>query len=171
MLNIGLSAAGGICPPSRQLPIPNPGCAHCRGLRMSSPTLAEAFARDFGAEHHFADFRALLDLPEIDAVWVCTPTFQHPAPVIAAAKAGKHVFCEKPMALKVADARRMANACRQADVRLTIGFVRRFDTQWGKLKDIVQSGAVGLAGHLAFCRGGPPGPSVGSAMRTKAAVR
>ena len=113
----------------------------------------------------------VLDLPEIDAVWVCTPTFQHPAPVIAAAKAGKHVFCEKPMALKVADARRMANACRQADVRLTIGFVRRFDTQWGKLKEVVQSGAVGSPVIWRFAWGGPPGPLRGSAMLTKAVAR
>ena len=54
---------------------------------MSSPTAAEAFARDFGAEHHFADFRALLDLPEIGrGVGSAPPTFQHPAPVIAAAQ-------------------------------------------------------------------------------------
>ena len=61
------------------------------------------------------------------------------------------------MALKVADARRMANACRQADVRLTIGFVRRFDTQWGKLKEIVQSGAVGRPVIWRFAGGGRPG--------------
>ena len=156
MLNIGFIGCGGI---ARH----HASClSRIRGARIVAAAdvvadAAEAFARDFGAEHHFADFRALLDLPEIDAVWVCTPTFQHPAPVIAAAQAGKHVFCEKPMALKVADARRMANACRQADVRLTIGFVRRFDAQWGKLKDIVQSGAVGSPVIWRFAGGGRPG--------------
>ena len=101
----------------------------------------------------------MLDLPDLDAVWVCTPTFQHPAPVIAAAKAGKHVFCEKPMALNLPDARRMLRACEQANVRLTIGFVRRFDSQWGKLKQIVQSGALGRPVIWRFTSGGRPGPA------------
>ena len=156
MLNIGFIGCGGI---ARH----HASClSQIRGARILAAAdvvadAAAAFARDFGAEHHFADFRAVLDLPEIDAVWVCTPTFQHPAPVIAAAKAGKHVFCEKPMALKVADARRMARACSQADVRLTIGFVRRFDAQWGKLKEIIQSGAVGEPVIWRFAGGGRPG--------------
>ena len=156
MLNIGFIGCGGIARHHAQY------LSQIRGARILAAAdvvadAAAAFARDLGAEHHFADFRDLLDLSAIDAVWVCTPTFQHPAPVIAAAKAGKHVFCEKPMALKVADARRMANACRQADVRLTIGFVRRFDAQWGKLKEIVQSGAVGTPVVWRFAAGGRPG--------------
>ena len=63
---------------------------------------AQKFAADYGVEQHFDDYRKLLKVKEIDAIWVCTPTFQHPQPVIAAARAGKHVFCEKPMALKKA---------------------------------------------------------------------
>ena len=117
---------------------------------------AQRFAADFGAAHAFVDYRDLLNVREVDAVWVCTPTFQHPAPVIAAAKAGKHVFCEKPMALKLADARRMVDACAGGDVRLTIGFVRRFDPQWGKLKQIVQSGALGAPVIWRFAAGGRP---------------
>ncbi|NKB68334.1 MAG: hypothetical protein GKR89_14830 [Candidatus Latescibacteria bacterium] len=117
---------------------------------------AQRFAADFGAGQSFADYQSLLNVKEVDAVWICTPTFQHPAPVIAAARAGKHVFCEKPMALKLADARRMDTACQQADVRLTIGFVRRFDRQWGKLKQIVQSGALGSPVIWRFAAGGKP---------------
>ncbi len=117
---------------------------------------AQSFAADFGAEHHFSDYRKLLKLPQVDAVWVCTPNFQHPAPVIAAARAGKHIFCEKPMALKVKDAERMARACKDAGVAFTIGFVRRFDAQWGKLKQIIQSGAIGRPVIWRFTSGGRP---------------
>jgi UDP-N-acetylglucosamine 3-dehydrogenase len=117
---------------------------------------AESFASDFGAEKHFDDYRKLLRADDIDAVWVCTPTFQHAQPVIAAARAGKHVFCEKPMALKVADAERMAEACDKAGVLLTVGFVRRFDTFWGKFKQVVQSGAVGNPVIWRFAAGGKP---------------
>ena len=115
-----------------------------------------AFAADYGVEHCFDDYRKLLKLKEIDAVWVCTPTFKHAQPVIAAARAGKHVFCEKPMALKKSDATRMVEACQQADVLLTIGFVRRFDTFWGTFKRIIQSGAVGRPVVWRFAAGGKP---------------
>ena len=117
---------------------------------------AQKFAADYGVEQHFDDYRKLLKVKEIDAIWVCTPTFQHPPPVIAAARAGKHVFCEKPMALKKADAARMVEACDRADVLLTIGFVRRFDTFWSKFKQIIQSGAVGRPAVWRFAAGGKP---------------
>jgi predicted dehydrogenase len=122
------------------------------------PAAAQSFAADFAVPDTFADYNQMLKLDHIDAVWVCTPTFLHPAPVIAAARAGKHVFCEKPMALKVADARRMDQACKRHDVRLTIGFVRRFDTEWPKLKQIVQSGAVGRPVIWRSMSSGRPGP-------------
>ena len=133
MLNIGFIGCGGIARHHASR------LAQLKNARILAATdvvgdAAQSFARDCGAEHSFTDYRKMLKLADLDAVWVCTPTFQHPAPVIAAAKAGKHVFCEKPMALNMADARRMVRACDTAGVRLTIGFVRRFDAQWGKLK-------------------------------------
>lgn len=117
---------------------------------------AQTFAADYGAEYHFEDYHKLLKIKEIDAIWVCTPTYRHAQPVIASARAGKHVFCEKPMALKMTDAVRMVDACQQANVRLTIGFVRRFDTLWGKFKQIIQSGAVGRPVVWRFAAGGKP---------------
>lgn len=155
MLNIGFIGCGGIARHHATR------LAQIRGARIlaASDVIADAargFARDFGAQYHADDYRRILDLPDLDAVWVCTPTFQHPAPVIAAAKAGKHVFCEKPMALNMADARRMVRTCNAAGVRLTIGFVRRFDAEWGKLKRIVQSGALGRPVIWRFAAGGRP---------------
>jgi len=116
---------------------------------------AQSFAKDFGGTP-YTDYRKLLKQGDVDAVWVCTPTFQHPAPVIAAAKTGKHIFCEKPMALKLADAEGMAEAAAKAKVRFTIGFVRRFDTQWGTLRKVVQSGALGRPVIWRFAAGGRP---------------
>jgi len=155
MLNIGFIGCGGIARHHATR------LAQIRGARILAASdvvaaAAQGFARDFGVQHKADDYRRILDLPDLDAVWVCTPTFQHPAPVIAAAKAGKHVFCEKPMALNMADARRMVRACDTAGVRLTIGFVRRFDAQWGKLKQIVQSGALGRPVIWRFAAGGRP---------------
>lgn len=154
MLNIGFIGCGGIARhhAARMKELKNVRIA---GAADVVEEAARSFTRDFGGTP-FADFRQLLKRENLDAIWVCTPTFQHPAPVIAAAKAGKHIFCEKPMALKLADAERMAQASQQAGVRLTIGFVRRFDTQWGKLKQIVQSGALGRPVIWRFAAGGRP---------------
>lgn len=107
---------------------------------------ATAFARDFGGGNDVAVFTGyddLLKADKVDAVFVCTPTYVHAAPVMAAARAGVHVFCEKPMALKLGDARRMAEACERHGVCLTIGFVRRFDPFWGCMRKIVESGTLG----------------------------
>ena len=155
MLNIGFIGCGGIARhhASRLVNLRN---ARIVATADVSAQAAASFAEDFGATAHHTDYQQLLSRDDVDAVFVCTPTFQHPAPVIAAARAGKHVFCEKPMALKLADARRMAAACDKAGVRLTIGFVRRFDTQWGKLKQVIQSGAVGQPVIWRFAAGGKP---------------
>lgn len=155
MLNIGFIGCGGIARhhASRLVNLRN---ARIVATADVSAEATARFAADFGAKAHFTDYQQLLNRDDVDAVFVCTPTFQHAAPVIAAARAGKHVFCEKPMAIKLADARRMAQACDQAGVRLTIGLVRRFDTQWGKLKQVIQSGAVGRPVIWRFAAGGKP---------------
>lgn len=158
MLNIGFIGCGGIARhhASCLAKIKDARIVAAADVMAAS---AQSFAADYGAEHHFTDYRKLLKLPQVDAVWICTPTFQHSAPVIAAARAGKHIFCEKPMALKVSVAERMARACEDAGIAFTIGFVRRFDAQWGKLKQIIQSGAVGHPVIWRFTSGGRPGPA------------
>lgn len=155
MLNVGFIGCGGIAHHHASRLI------HIRGARIIAAAdvvadTARGFARDYGAQHHADDYRYILDRPELDAVWVCTPTHQHPAPVIAAARAGKHVFCEKPVALTMTAARRMKKVCDESGVRLTIGFVRRFDAQWGKLKQIVQSGVLGTPVIWRFAAGDRP---------------
>jgi predicted dehydrogenase len=62
---------------------------------------------------------------------------------LAAARHGKHVFCEKPMAMNMEDALEMEAVCREAGVKLQLGFVRRFDNEWLKFKEIVTSGQLG----------------------------
>src|SRR6476619_553666 len=65
--------------------------------------LAETFAREFGVPRWYADWRELLNDDDIDAVYVATPVHLHAEQTIAAMQAGKHVLCEKPMALNVAE--------------------------------------------------------------------
>ena len=142
MLHIGFIGCGGI---ARLHAL---RLARMRNVRIVAASdiverTAREFASDCGASQAFTDHERMLELDRIDAVWVCTPTFQHADPVVAAARAGKHVFCEKPMALNLRDANRMASACERHGVRLAIGFVRRFDSEWGKLKQVIQSGTLG----------------------------
>ncbi len=80
---------------------------------------------------------------DVDVIDVCIPTHEHHALVMAAAEHGKHVFCEKPMAMKMEDAHQMEAACRKAGVKLQLGFVRRFDNEWNKFRQVVQDGLLG----------------------------
>src|SRR5262245_44070116 len=74
------------------------------------------------AERQPGSFAALLRSPEVDAVAVATPNDAHMSPVIAAAKAGKHVLCEKPLALTSKEGRAMAAAVRKCDVRCFVNY-------------------------------------------------
>lgn len=118
---------------------------HARVAAMAdiSAEAAKSRAEEHGAAVHMTDYRGLLARPEVDAVVVCVPTYLHAEVVCAAAAAGKHVLCEKPIAMTLEDAARMTEACAAADVRLMIGFVRHFSTEWLKLREIITSGRIG----------------------------
>ena len=115
---------------------------------------AQEFAKAHDIPQAFEDYRRLLDLDEIDGVFVCTPTFTHREVVEAAAGAGKQIFCEKPIALTVEDAQAMTDACERAGVQLMIGFVRRYDHHWGKVRELVQGGAIGRPVVWRQCNAG-----------------
>lgn len=88
--------------------------------------LAAEFAAEFGIPKWFADYREMLDDNEIDAVYIASPVFLHAEHTIAAAEAGKHVLCEKPMAMDVAQCDKMIATCNTANVKLGIAYYRRF---------------------------------------------
>ena len=112
-------------------------------VMSSSAERAQAFAREQGiaAAHHQLD--ALLADPAVDAVYVSTTNELHLPQVLAAAAAGKHVLCEKPLALSVADARRMQAACRDAGVVMATNHHLRNAATHRKIRELVQGGAVG----------------------------
>ena len=107
--------------------------------------------RDFAAQHGFdlcADLADVLADPAIRAVVLATPHSLHRPMVEAAARAGKQVFCEKPLALNTADAAAMIEACRKAGVVLGVGHNRRLWPSMQALKRIVQSGELGEILHV-----------------------
>jgi len=105
--------------------------------------LVEPFAREIGAPRWHASWRDLVVDPDVDAVYVATPVRLHAEQTIAAAEAGKHVLCEKPMAMDVAECDRMIAACRASDVRLGVAYYRRFYPAVRRAADILASGEIG----------------------------
>jgi predicted dehydrogenase len=120
--------------------------------------LAAEFARPWSARAH-ADWRDLLRDPDVDAVYVATPVRLHAEHAVAAAEAGKHVLCEKPMALDVAACERMVSAARGHGVRLGVAYYRHHYPVVARLRELLASGEIGrpvLAQVQAFEPFDPP---------------
>ncbi len=112
-------------------------------VSRSKADLAESFAKEFGAPKWFADWREQITDDEIDAVYLATPVYVHAEQTIAAAEAGKHVLCEKPMALSVKDCDKMIAAAQANNVELGIAYYRRFYPAVVRVKEIIASGEIG----------------------------
>ena len=109
-----------------------------------------------GIRFVYHDHREALQNPEIDAVVVVTPTRFHHDIVIAAAEAGKHVFCEKPMASTAEECDEMIKACEEHHVKLQLGFMRRFDKSFSRGKELIDSGSIG---NVTMIKSNTYGPS------------
>ena len=116
---------------------------------------ARAFADKHEAAKAYDSLEKMLDDPDLDAVYIATPNSLHAAHTIAAANAGKHVFCEKPMATTVRDAEAMIEACDRNRVKLGVVFQNRYHTAHLKARGYVQSGALGDIDFVTaqICRG------------------
>jgi predicted dehydrogenase len=102
----------------------------------------EKAAKEFGAEW-VSDWRDLVSRPDVDVVMVHSENSRHPEHVIQAARAGKHVFCEKPVATEVQDAEKMVAAIEEAGVDGTAAFVSRFSKEASRASEVMRSGAIG----------------------------
>ncbi len=108
---------------------------------------ARKYQADFGLPV-YAQYQQALDDPEIQAVILTVPHRLHEEAVLQAAAAGKQIFCEKPLSLTVASARRMIEACDEAGVILGIGHERRFEPAWEEIKRMSDSGEFGTILHM-----------------------
>ncbi len=123
-----------------------------------------AITRDMAGKRALADrfglaltnsYAGVLADPDIDAVVLCTPHSQHATDVIAAAKAGKHVFCEKPFTLTAEDAQAAIAACKAAGVTLHVGFNRRYAPAFLEMKRRMEAGEIGKLRHIEGQFSGP----------------
>lgn len=91
----------------------------------------------------YETFDSILKNKDVDAVYIGLPNSMHCEYTVRAAQAGKHVLCEKPMAISSAECRKMIDACRRANVRLMIAYRVHYDPTWGKAFQIVKAGGIG----------------------------
>jgi len=145
-IRTGIIGCGGIAN-QKHLPALQAFADRCEVVAFCDiiPERAEAAAKQFGTPDAkvYTDYRDLLSDPSIDDVHVCTPNVSHCEISVAAFEAGKHVFCEKPMAASTSDAEMMVNAWKKSGKLFTIGYQNRYRTDSLTLKKLCEDGELG----------------------------
>lgn len=146
----GVIGAGGIARrrtiPEGIVPAANAGLIAVMDVNQDA---GKEVAEQFGVQQ-CADVDALLAAEGVDAVYIATPNHLHKEQVLAAARAGKHVLCEKPLGVHTLDIQEMIQACRDANVLLGVGFMMRFNAYHRKIKEMIANGDLGTP---VFARG------------------
>lgn len=119
--------------------------------------LARDWADGWGIPNLFSDYRELLALEEIDAVIIATPTDTHAPIAVASAEAGKHIFCEKPIDMSLEKTYEVVQAVKKAGVTFQVGFNRRFDHNFRRVRQHVMDGTVGEP-HIVRVTSRDPAP-------------
>lgn len=120
----------------------------------------KAWAEERQIEVVTTDYHDLLNDPEIQAVFICSPTTTHATIIKEAAEAGKHIFCEKPVSFSVEETEAALAVVEKAGVKLQVGFNRRFDANFRKVRNLVQEGAIGTPHVLKITSRDPQPPGV-----------
>lgn len=118
---------------------------------------AKAVGSRLGVNRIEADHHALLNDPDLDAVVICSPTDMHAIMIEEAAAAGKHIFCEKPIARTLKEIDKALDAVEREGVKLQIGFNRRFDANFARVRRAIVEGEIGEP-HLLHIISRDPGP-------------
>ncbi len=117
-----------------------------------------AASQELGGVSAHADYNSLLNDSNVDAVLIAAPTSMHCEIAVAASEHGKHVFCEKPMAMNPAECDTMIAAAEKVGIVLQIGFMRRFDESFRAAFERVQAGEIGDVVLVKSCTHGPTYP-------------
>lgn len=101
------------------------------------------WAKGLGVENVYDDYKKIIDDPSIDAVIICSSTNTHSKITVEAANAGKHIFCEKPIDYDLEKIAGALEAVKKAGVKFQVGFNRRFDHNFKKIRELVSEGKIG----------------------------
>lgn len=138
--------------------------SHLVAVMSRDAARADSFAEQHGARAAYDDYDALLGDPAVTAVYIATPNAMHPEQAIAAARAGKHVLCDKPLATSVADAREVVDVCESEGVRLGLVFQTRNHEGMARVRDLIAEGEIGTPVVAQYEMG--PGRTLLSGWRT-----
>ena len=152
MINIALIGCG-------QIALANhlPGLALCPGARVaalcdSNPEVLARAQQQTGVQVGSIDYREIVARDDVNAVIIATPNYTHAAISIASAKAGKHVLCEKPLAMAMGETWKMYQAAKKTKVRHMTAFTYRFVPAMRYMTHLVKQGAIGKPYHFRSCR-------------------
>jgi len=134
-----------------------PGLALCPGVKVvalcdNNRTILEQALAQTGLKKGCHEYQQLLALAEVDAVIIATPNVTHAPIALAAIAAGKHLLCEKPLAMNLAEALQMYHAAEKAGVRHMTAFTYRFVPAMRYMAHLVKTGAIGQPYHFRACR-------------------
>lgn len=113
------------------------------GVSTSRPRTALRAAREIGCDYHTDNYHDLLARDDIDVVDICVPNHKHEEIVTAAAQAGKHIYCEKPLSMTVAEGRRMVAAAKAAGIKTQLTFNFRYFPAITRARQLVEDGFLG----------------------------
>ena len=116
---------------------------HVVAIGSRDGSKAEALSRRVGATRAYGSYQEVLDDPAVQFVYIATPHSHHVEWVVAAAAAGKHILCEKPLAVNARSARTAIDAVRRAGVFMMEGFAFRVHPQYARLKELLEGGEIG----------------------------
>lgn len=124
---------------------------HLLAVATTSVQTAVQAAREIGCEVYTADYRELLAREDVDVVDICVPNHKHEELIVAAARAGKHIYCEKPLAMNVAEGQRIVEAVEVAGVKSQLNFNFRFFPAIAHARQLMLSGFVGRVFSFRGC--------------------
>ncbi len=118
------------------------------------------YAKNKNISYITSSFTEMLTITDIDAVVICSPTNTHADYVKLAAKSGKHIFCEKPLDLSLDRVIEVLDVVKESDVKLMLGFNRRFDKEFKKIQELVKNGEIGDPHIVKITSRDPEAPPV-----------
>jgi myo-inositol 2-dehydrogenase/D-chiro-inositol 1-dehydrogenase len=133
---------------------------------VASPHVDHAWAEELGIPVHTEDNELIWHDPEIEAVVIAVPSGLHVKMIQRAVEAGKHVFCEKPIAFEPEPIAAIQSAVDDAGVQLQVGFNRRFDSTVCRVREAVRSGAIGTLHTVQVTNRDPKAPDIGFVRRS-----
>ena len=156
-MKIGLIGAGRIGKLHGEILTHHIATAEIKTVAEIYADTAKDWAKRLNISTLTTDYKQIMNDPEIEAVLICSSTDTHSQLIIESAKAGKHIFCEKPIDFDIGRIQTALNAVKAAGVKLQVGFNRRFDHNFKKVREVVASGGIGAV-HIVKITSRDPEP-------------